>query len=219
MLRRYLIAVSICLILVLAFIWVNISPTIKPGDIELKAILKNINAIDNPSYKDCHYVLDIELSSSKNHIPLNAPDEHVFYNNYLHDVYTYIDGYALKGHTDELVGRFAYGKNACTHKPMVTELNELGIQLKGNYTLPDVRGFSCLGNNSPAKIRFYLTNRMLDSDLYNLAGVNLGTLMDSFIESDDKPDLDKSYVVFYYYEKKWGRNLSWTKVIPIEEDY
>ncbi|SFR16157.1 hypothetical protein SAMN05660706_13829 [Desulfoscipio geothermicus DSM 3669] len=101
---------------------------------------------------------------------------------------------------------------------MVEQLNKFGIPLKEDYYLSDVKGLSYLGNNFPAKIRFYISNKKIDSELYTKSDVNLDYLINYFIETNEKPNLDRAFVFFSYYEKKWGRNLSWINVIPIKEE-
>ncbi|SFR18849.1 hypothetical protein SAMN05660706_1711 [Desulfoscipio geothermicus DSM 3669] len=62
-------------LLIVSFFWMNISPTIKPIDIV------------EPTYKDCKYVIDIELNNMNN-LPL-------INNHYFHNIYLYVDGYVL----------------------------------------------------------------------------------------------------------------------------
>lgn len=34
----------------------------------------------------------------------------------------------------------------------------------------------------------------------------------------NKPNMDKCYVAYSHQEIKWGKDLSWTKIIPIEDN-
>lgn len=125
---------------------------------------------------------------------------------YIYDIYPIIDEHSNLA-WDFFQGRFegnvkgdkdySFGNNGRTLQVATTKLKELCIL--SNDTPQDVNklamghdGFSYIGNHFPQRIRYYL------------------------VPLDKAPDPNKSFLIYCHYEAKWGKILSWAKVVPLK---
>jgi len=145
-------------------------------------------------------------------IELNKQTEKPLYkeDQYLYDVYLFADSYItplwdyLKGENNgTLVGGegFYIGTDGKTLVPAIKRLKDLEILSKESDFINNIMGFSYIGYDFPTKIRFYISNMKMVENLRK--------------EVDTAPNPQNSYLVYSHHEVKWGKDLSWVKIVPI----
>lgn len=198
--KRELILFGSVLIILFIFYWFSLSPTINPQDIKLTGVLKPAKLSPNPKDTDKGYVIEITFDKK------TVKHLYIGDNKYFYDIYPIIGEHSnlawdffqgskedhVKGDKD-----YSFGNDGRTLNIAATKLKELGIIT--NDTLQDVNklsigheGFAYVGNKFPQRIRYYLT------------------------PIDKVPNQRKSFLIYCHYEKSWGKDLCWAKMIPLE---
>jgi len=198
---RKLAIIFIILVIIGGFIWLNLTPTVKPEYIEIKAELVKAD-VKNPDVADYKYALDISVDSKKK-LPLSVNDK------YLHTVYFYIDGFVPRKNARIYFGKkFNAGVyHSETALPVIKELKKTGIDYPVNVSGPDLEGFFYKGDLFPAKVRYHILDRQIVDP----------SLPGATVQNDNKPDINQCYIAYSHRETKWGRDLSWIKLFPIED--
>ena len=201
--RRYLIGLVILVLGGLLFEWFGLKPTISRDDIVLVGELKHEQLSPEPKLPTRGgYVVEISLSK-KMEKPLDVSDR-----DYFSMVYTFVDGFTpyvwdfYKG-TDAKGGvigseGFYFGSDSRMIGLAAKNLKDAGyISDNSLNEINDLNrntvGFTYTGNQFPAKVRIYLfpIDKKLNQN-------------------------QKAFLVYTHYEKKWGKDLSWAKVVPIK---
>jgi hypothetical protein len=169
--------------------WVNLSPSVKPQDIELKGVIRPVSALkDVPKPQiNAPWAVEIELVKNTDK-PLNG-------GGYFHFVYPYVQGFANASwdFNGDAADHYGVGNDSRTQAMIVSTLKGLGIQaaprdLQGS-------GFFYKGSGNRAAVRVYLSP----------ADPNV-----------KEPQKGTAYLFYTHYEKKWGKNLSWTKAVRLD---
>lgn len=199
------IVISILTLLIaLGTYWFTLKPTISPQDVELKGQLREANLSPGPKFPGEEgkngYAVEISLDKKVDKPLFNSKHE------YLYTVYVYVEGLPIaswdfyKGldKEGEPEGKedYSIGGDSRTAKLANLKLKELlGLDYNKEKEFMfqgKTDGFTYTGNSFPAKIRFYILT-------------NNNTLLDTH----------KLFLIYSHYEIKWGKNLSWVKIVPI----
>lgn len=195
----------ICLALIgilMIYQWFHLEPTIGPDDVMLDAILKSSKLSAEPRISPTEtYVVEIKLDRRAS-LPLSAPSD----NQYYHIIYPYIKGFSNAGWdfyqgTDErgsIKGGegYTFGADGRTVK-MAAEQLAIDGMIDGvtepliNELCNKLLGFTYSLDKYPTRNRIYLT------------------------PNDKKPDPNSSRIIYVHYEKKWGKDLSWSRSFPV----
>ena len=204
LLKKYFL-VSATFIVSLAILgWNMLSPTVSEQDVQINAILKPIPRTHymNERFSGSHfdYKLKIVLDN-KTDKPLSTAFSYFF------TVYPYIDGNInvaweyfdpKTGDILKIAEGFSSGTDGRTEVKSSKKLKEMGITLlkdnkwfwvDGIYYSP--RGFSYGKDKFPVGVIFYIVNNNIINK-------------------------DRNYVLYTHYEIKMGKDVSWTKVYPVE---
>lgn len=200
--RRYLIGLILLVMVGLIFTWSSLIPTISKDDIVLTGELQQEQLSPEPKLPTRGgHVVEI-LLSKKTDKPIAISDRA-----YFSMVYIFVDGFTpcvwdfYKGIDQQgrAIGSdgFSFGSDSMTISIAAKSLKDIGY-VSGD-SLKDINelnkhtvGFTYAGNTFPVRVRIYLCP------------------IDKSINKDQK-----AYLVYTHYEKKWGKDLSWAKVVPI----
>lgn len=171
--------------------YISLEPTIKPADIIIEAQLTPIsNMVSNdilPS-TNCNFILDITLN--KNTSKMIFED-----NKYLYTIYPYISGNSNPYWQMENENDYSIGSEGETAALAIHQLKkERIIENSADFNFLNelfIEGFKYNGKTFPAKIRFYMD---IQKPLNN----------------------EKNVVVYTHWEKRLGKNLSWSMIIPVD---
>jgi len=136
-------------------------------------------------------------------MPLSVNDK------YLHTVYFYIDGFVPRKNARIYFGKkFNAGVyHSETALQVIKEFKKAGIDYPVNVSGPDLEGFFYKGDLFPAKVRYHILDRQIVDP----------SLPGATVQNDNKHDIDQCYIAYSHRETKWGKDLSWTKLFPIED--
>lgn len=133
------------------FSWVNLKPSISPGDFSVHGILTGYDG----NIKELKLVLNKKTEKNL-----------VAYNNYFYTVYLFASGYRyLKWDfpdNPELKSGFSLGSHSLTERTTLKFLSQYGFNLDIREPL-DIDGFMYTGNKFPASISYYFLDQNTDS--------------------------------------------------------
>lgn len=182
--------------------WFNLAPTIKPDEVILDAILTSSSLSVEPRISPTEtHVVEITLNR-RTPLPLSTASD----NQYYHIIYPYIKGFYNAGWdfyqgTDErgnIKGAegYTFGADGRTIKMAAEQLTIDGL-IQGvtepfmNELFNKLLGFTYSLDKYPTRNRIYLT------------------------PNDKKPDPNSCRIIYVHYEKKWGKDLSWSRSFPV----
>lgn len=199
-------AASVIFIVSLAILgWNMISPTISEKDVQINASLEPISRThymnERFSGSPISNKLEIILDSKTNK-PLSTDFS------YFHDVYPYINGNMnvaweyfdpKTGDVLDNAEGLSIGSHGYTEPKASMKLKEMGITLLEDnkwFWVDGLRygplGFSYIKDKFPVGVRFYI------------------------VKNNDVINNDRNYVLYNHYEIIMGKDVSWTKVFPVE---
>ena len=206
--KKWLIGlILLCLVAgIYAVIRFNIDPTLAPEDVKLRARIVPAaeKPAEVPSQASAAYatVVEVELESTGG--------KALKQEGYSYKVYPYVQNGTVaawepapdslaKGQKTE---SYAFGADNVT-MPRALEMIE---RLTGASTNEEEAkkagmsgGFVYTGETFPAKVRYYAK----DSEAATGAG------------SGTDPKDGRTYILFSYHEKKWGKDVSWVKAVKV----
>lgn len=182
-------------LVLLSLLWLNQQPSIQPDDVQIQAVLQPPGQAENPQpgFAD-KWTLEIALDK-RTERPLYKNDATWFF-----QVTPFVDGMGISvwdfkqgvssgsptGSDD-----FAMGHDG-RHIPLVTQaLRTHGVAVT-EHEVAGIVAFGFVGERFPAEVRYYLQGNEAA-----LAG-------------------QRPLVVYSHYERRWGRDLSWTKAFPVQ---
>ncbi len=183
---------------VLTLLWQTQQPSIKPVEIQIQAVMQPPGQAENPipGGQD-QWTVEITLSKSTER-PLYESDGDWFF-----QVTPFVEGVSIGvwdfkqgltgGTSGSTVGGtdFAIG-NDSRHIPMVVRaLVSEGVSVD-EKDISRIPAMGYAGEKFPVEIRYYLSR------------------------TEPASDGKGAFVVYSHYEKRWGRDLSWTKTFPIQ---
>ena len=201
---KYFGMLLVFLACVFGIFWLNLTPTISPDDVELTGELFKAQELPNPVFADeYNYALAITLD--------NRTDSNLhkgYYGQYFSNIYVYVDGFVIREYATDSRELDKKGFNTrtahgYTEQLAKEKLMEQGIHLQ-NVSLANLHGLYYFGNTFPAKIRYYVRDVKYNPDA-------------TYVKTNQKPNLDNSYLIYSHYEKRLGKNLSWVKLSKIDE--
>ena len=202
--RSMLIFTVIAISVLFAVGWYRMSPTIKPEDIIITGEVKPNRLSPEPKLPTKEgYVVEMYFEKRTNK-PLNISDRAYFY-----EIYPYIEGFTMaawdfyKGinANGETIGSEGYyfGSDGRTQQIAANKLKEAGIiterDRQQDLSIGGTDGFTYIGEKFPTKVRLYLTP--VDKELTS----------------------KKAFLVYSHYESRWGKDLSWAKIVPLKVVY
>jgi len=194
--NKYIVFFVILLSLI-SILYCSIKPSITPNDIEIRAVLEkiynqNINEISIMQDTNCDYLLTINLNK-KTDQPLTKNIEYT--------IYPYISGNSNPYSLIEDISNFrdiskdlSIGIDGLTATKALEKLNELDIVESSDYNFfskKQIWGFTYRKEDYPITIR-------------------------SYFKEDYIIDKNKNVILYSYYEKKFGKNLSWVKAVKVD---
>ena len=198
---NYIRTFAVCIVIVMSFFWFNLKPTINPEHIELIGKLTSVEQIQDPIWEEYSYALTIKISSVNN--------SRLIGDNYFSSLYIYLDDFFIQSQMSgaelKKEGFNIMTTHGNTVTPAIKKLAEVGVILPTNHTdLGRLHGLIYFGDSFPAEIQYYVTNVKFTSPQNHKI-------------TNDKPDLDNSYLVYSHYEKRWGKDLSWVRLFKVSE--
>lgn len=185
--------------------WLGLAPTIAPEDVVLQGeVIEAALLRDDPTFSfpnDWAAVVRLENRSGK---PLHSSEGH----SYFHLVYPVVggfqtlawdygaglDGDGAEGGAGADEEAYSMGNHSYTFERLQRHMDEeIGFGEEIGWS---VVGFTYTGAEPTARVRYEL----IASD--GSAGA--------------RPDPRRAYVAYVHYEKRWGKDLSWTKAVPID---
>lgn len=179
-------------------IWYNQEPTVKPEDITIQAKFVPIELATKPvrPVMTGNYTLEVELDRKTNISLINGQ--------YFHMVIPYIESISFgatnidffqgiddRGHEiGSEAPYYGFGNDPRTKQVAVEALESLGLNPKADEL---DHGYFYRGDTFPTRVRFYVET-----------GRNF------------RAQQTQAFVLYVHYETRWGRNLSWAKLEPIE---
>ena len=184
------ILLTIAILLVIVTFYILIEPTIKPDEIILEATLYNLEDISKSELlpnTDCDYVLEIIINKNTQK-PLIDKDRR-----YRYEVYPIVSGNAVPYiHTLNLEN-LSVGATGEFEILAINRLKEIGIISEANqdyFSKQHINGFIYLEEEYPVRVQCYIKGNEIKK------GNNV--------------------VLFTFLEKKFGKNMSWVKITPLE---
>lgn len=148
-------------------------------------IRATLKQLENPEDNYYSYLIDL-IVENKSQYPLNLRDG----SKYSYMIYPYIPGlgnYTIKDKNSN-ENKFVIGSSYSTKKLVIKELKKLGYAT--NVNNQDLYGF---------------TSQKKDSF----------TCQIYFTKLDNISEIDNAYLFFSYTEKKFNKDLSWIKIVPL----
>ncbi len=165
-------------------------PTVTQDDIVLRASLHPSDL--SACLPEVQWVLEVELGRARE-VPLHAGERAYMYEVNVFDGERPLSPHAAGGGCDErgqFGPQFSLGNDGRTYAPAVRAAHQSG-DLPKDYpeTLSSASGFTYLGDEFPVKVRYYLKEALPP---------------------------EKIAVIYSHYEKRRGRDYSWTKTVYAE---
>lgn len=196
--NKYIIFTSFIFLVLVATFYYLIKPTINPNDIEIKATLKKIDSesIDKTGLlenTECQYLLTIYL---------NKKTGKLLTENIKHTIYPYITGNPIvysqfeSPNLKDISDDVSTGIDGTTATKALKKLNELSVIKSSDHNLfskKHIWGFSYHKENYPIIIR-------------------------SYIKEENILDNNKNFILYSYYEKKYGKGMSWVKAVKVNKN-
>lgn len=200
--RKLTVLCVLLILLILPGYRFSLSPTIQPNDVLINGDIKSRLLLPSQErFIEGDYVIDVSLNK-KTKKALSDDNK-----GYISDICVYTEGihnigwdfYKGLDKQGYLVGGegFQFGINGRTLQVAADELRRLGIltsnsEEQTNIVFNNSVGFSYSGNKFPGNVRLHFAN-------------NTGS-----------PEGKKAFLIYSHYEVKWGKDLSWAKVIPLK---
>lgn len=192
MLQKYMKFLSLFLLLVVLglLFWLNLSPDISPENIEVTSLLNPMSAGQVQPDNTSKYLLTISLNSNSAKPLVNE------LKGYFYTVYIYTPPgfrFITTDYPKQINPQnFHIGYDSRTGRPAM-------IELSNNANLPNINeeaitiaeGFMYTGQSFPISINYIFSQH-------------------------EQLDNQNFYVVLSYYQRKFGKNVSWTKIIPVK---
>ncbi|MGG5253877.1 hypothetical protein ACQYAD_10305 [Neobacillus sp. SM06] len=173
------------------FFWSLLSPSISEDDVQLT---NDIKIISTSGQSDKNQVDKLEVSillKNKSSKPLFNKKKDYLYTVYLYNPSSYrflkIE-YANQLNPKELL----LGSDSRTKKRVIKDLKNANIPISYKNGIVETPGFMYLGRAPQISMEYY------------------------FIQKQKVVRNDNFYVVFSFYQKKYGKNLSWSKIYTVE---
>jgi hypothetical protein len=194
------VPVLLGVLVLLRLSWLNQRPSIKPADVHKEAVLRPPGKAENPSPgEEDKWTLEITLDK-RTERPLYVSDREYFFR-----VTPFVEGMSIgdwdfkQGLTNGTSGSpkggsgFSMGNDG-RHIPMVVQaLVSKGVNV-GVNAVRQITAFGYEGDRFPAQVRYYLLGK---------APISRG---------------QRAFIVYSHYEKRWGRDVSWTTTFPVQVD-
>lgn len=174
--------------------WMTLSPSIKPDDIEITNYMELLSTTQNSIENQVDKVkLEISLNNKASKPLVNENGEY-FYTVYIYipKSYPYLEyKYPNNIHPSEIY----IGSDSRTAKKANENLiQNLNISLFNEDSNSDALGFMYNGEKFPFNIEFY------------------------FAENEEFENDDNFYVIFAFYENRFGKNLSWSESFMVKNN-
>ena len=186
--RRKLAIISslfIALAIIIAILFISLMPSISPDDIIISGIIK----------EDSNIGIKYEAFQGKTYyveVYIDSINKKpLISETYFSFIYPCInDNYSLTWLNKEQIidkDNLVLGNDIRTSNLALKKLINSNISVDSK-SFEEARAFAYKGNKFPIKLKAIL---------------------------DDNSNINRAYLVFCHYERKWGKDLSWTKLIPI----
>ncbi|CCQ95195.1 exported hypothetical protein [[Clostridium] ultunense Esp] len=175
----------------LFLLWLSQTPTISPKDVELKITMDNIPGSGLSEENQVPRQKLTILLDNKSSNPLIDMSKGYFYTVYVYHPLNYRYIFIEKSHLlspKELV----MGGDSRTERQAIKDLKKIIPQLNDHFFSIGTPGFYYMGKEIPIIIDYYFSKDQQIEDEQNF------------------------YVIFSFYQKKFGKNLSWSKIYTVE---
>lgn len=191
MLQKYMKLIYLVLFVVFGLLfWLNLSSDISPENIEVTALLNPMSTEQAPLNNTSKRLLTISLNSNTAKPLVNELKE------YFYTVYIYTPP-GFRFITTDYPNQtnpqnFHIGYDSRTGRPAITKLsNNANLPNINEKAITIAEGFMYTGQSFPISINYIFSQH-------------------------EQLDNQNFYVVLSYYQRKFGKNVSWTKIIPVK---